>query len=128
MPAPPGRPGRRQMDDARAREGLEHLQAGALELIAAARALLDVAERVLRDPGTVAAVASALAAAARAVAGGPASRTSAAGDGNGTGDGNGSAGAGADGTGDREHDHDGDRRRAGDGRDRSATVQRIQVS
>lgn len=38
------------MGDERAREGLEHLQAAFLELIAAARAFLDVAEDVVRDP------------------------------------------------------------------------------
>jgi hypothetical protein len=39
-------------DDARdrAQEGLEHLQAAAKELIAAARAALDVAERLVDDP------------------------------------------------------------------------------
>lgn len=38
------------MDDERAGEGVEHLQAAARELIAAARAFLDVAEDVVRDP------------------------------------------------------------------------------
>jgi hypothetical protein len=41
----------------RAREGLEHLQAAARELIAAARAALDVAEDVVNDPDSLAAVA-----------------------------------------------------------------------
>lgn len=121
------------MDDARAREGLEHLQAGVLELIAAARALLDVAEQVVRDPATVAAVTSAVAAAARAVAGPAAPRPTAGdGDGSGSGSGNGNGdGDGSvrgDGTGDRDHDLDGTPRRARDGRDRRATVQRIRVS
>lgn len=38
------------MDDDRAGEGVDHLQAAARELIAAARAFLDVAEDVVRDP------------------------------------------------------------------------------
>ena len=38
------------MDDERAGEGVEHLQAAAHELIAAARAFLDVAEDLVRDP------------------------------------------------------------------------------
>jgi hypothetical protein len=38
------------MDDERAGEGVEHLQSAARELIAAARAFLDVAEDVVRDP------------------------------------------------------------------------------
>ena len=37
-------------------EGLEHLQAAALELIAAARAFLDVAEDVVREPGVAATI------------------------------------------------------------------------
>lgn len=51
----------------RAKEGLDHLQAAALEAIAAARALLDVAEELVREPGvindaarTIVAMASAL--------------------------------------------------------------------
>lgn len=40
----------------RAREGLEHLQAAARELIEAARAVLDVAEDLVNDPETVASV------------------------------------------------------------------------
>ena len=42
----------------RAQEGVVHLQAAALETIAAARAFLDVAEQLVRDPQTGAAVAS----------------------------------------------------------------------
>lgn len=38
------------MADERAREGVAHLQAAFLELIEAARAFLDVAEEVVRDP------------------------------------------------------------------------------
>ena len=41
----------------RAREGLEHLQAAARELIQAARAMLDVAEDVVNDPEAVASLA-----------------------------------------------------------------------
>jgi hypothetical protein len=41
----------------RAREGLEHMQAAARELIQAARAMLDVAEDLVNDPETVASVA-----------------------------------------------------------------------
>jgi hypothetical protein len=40
----------------RAREALAHLQRAALEFIDAARAVLDVAEEVVREPGGVAAV------------------------------------------------------------------------
>jgi hypothetical protein len=43
--------------DDRAREGLEHLQAAARELIQAARAMLDVAEDVVNDPEAVASLA-----------------------------------------------------------------------
>lgn len=54
----------------RTRDGLDHLQAAALEAIAAARAFLDVAEELVREPGAVAdalrAVAGAAAASARA--------------------------------------------------------------
>lgn len=41
------------MADERAGEGVEHLQAAARELIAAARSFLDVAEDVVRDPKVV---------------------------------------------------------------------------
>jgi hypothetical protein len=41
----------------RAREGLEHLQAAARELIQAARAVLDVAEALVDDPDAVASLA-----------------------------------------------------------------------
>ena len=46
---------------ARAREGLEHLQAAARELIEAARAALDVAEEVVNDPESLASLAGTLA-------------------------------------------------------------------
>jgi hypothetical protein len=44
----------------RAREGIQHLQAAARELIHAARALLDVAEDLLDDPAAIATLAGAL--------------------------------------------------------------------
>jgi hypothetical protein len=44
----------------RAREGIQHLQAAARELIHAARALLDVAEDVIDDPAAIATLAGAL--------------------------------------------------------------------
>jgi len=42
--------------DERAAGGMEHLQAAARELIAAARAFLDVAEDLVDEPGAAAAV------------------------------------------------------------------------
>jgi hypothetical protein len=47
------------------REVVAHLQAAALEVIAAVRALLDAAETVVRDPSGAVAVASDLASRAR---------------------------------------------------------------
>jgi hypothetical protein len=44
----------------RAREGVQHLQAAARELIHAARALLDVAEDLIDDPAAIATLAGAL--------------------------------------------------------------------
>jgi hypothetical protein len=44
----------------RAREGLQHLQAAARELIQAARALLDVAEDLIDDPAALGTLAGAL--------------------------------------------------------------------
>jgi hypothetical protein len=44
----------------RAREGIQHLQAAARELIHAARALLDVAEGLIDDPAAVATLVGAL--------------------------------------------------------------------
>jgi hypothetical protein len=44
----------------RAREGIQHLQAAARELIHAARALLDVAEDLIDDPAAIATLAGAL--------------------------------------------------------------------
>jgi len=54
----------------RAAEGLEHLQSAALELIAAARAFLDVAEDVVREPGVAATIVHAAAGLGRVVLGG----------------------------------------------------------
>ncbi|HEX6425789.1 MAG TPA: hypothetical protein VFZ79_20025 [Acidimicrobiales bacterium] len=45
---------------ARAREGVEHLQAAARELIEAARAALDVAEEWVNDPESLASLAGTL--------------------------------------------------------------------
>jgi hypothetical protein len=56
--------------EGRAAEGLEHLQSAGLELIAAARAFLDVAEEVLREPGVAATIVHAAAGVGRAVLGG----------------------------------------------------------
>jgi hypothetical protein len=47
--------------EGRARESVEHLQAAARELIAAARAALDVAEDVVNDPERAASLVGALA-------------------------------------------------------------------
>jgi hypothetical protein len=49
------------MSEDRAAEGLEHLQAAALEMIAAARAFLDVAEELVSDPDRVAGTLASLA-------------------------------------------------------------------
>ena len=59
------------MSDDRARQGVEHLQAAAIEMIAAFRAFLDVAEEVVRDPGAVTALATSLVETARAAAPSP---------------------------------------------------------
>jgi len=50
-----------------ASEGFEHLQAAAIELIAAARAFLDVAEDLVREPGAAATIVTAAASVGRAV-------------------------------------------------------------
>ena len=47
------------MNDERAAEGLDHLQAAALEMIAAARAFLDVAEDLVADRDKVSEVVAA---------------------------------------------------------------------
>ena len=48
------------MNDERANQGLDHLQAAALEMIHAARAFLEVAEDVVRDRNKVAEIVDAL--------------------------------------------------------------------
>ncbi len=63
------------VNEERARQGVEHLQAAAIEVIAAVRAFLDVAEDVVRDPSGVAAMATSFVDAARPSA--PASSTDA---------------------------------------------------
>ena len=68
------------MNDEHVTEAVEHLQAAALELIAAARAVLDVAEELVREPAAAATIVSAAATLGRAVLGGagptpPASET-----------------------------------------------------
>jgi alkylhydroperoxidase family enzyme len=55
----------------KAHEVVEHLQAAALELIEAARAMLDVAEDVVKDPAEVRALAAAAAHLAGAANGPP---------------------------------------------------------
>lgn len=59
------------MNDEKAHEVVEHLQAAALELIEAARAMLDVAEEIVKDPAEVRAFAAAAAHFAGAAAGSP---------------------------------------------------------
>ena len=56
------------MNEDRARQGVEHLQAAAVEVISAMRAFLDVAEDLVRDPAQAATLASAMAEAAKAAA------------------------------------------------------------
>lgn len=56
-----------------AREGLEHLQAAAHEMIAAARSMLDAVEEVLADPRAAASVATAMGVMSRLVEGAVAS-------------------------------------------------------
>lgn len=46
------------MNEDRAKDGVEHLQSAALEVISAVRAFLDVAEELVRDPGKAAALAN----------------------------------------------------------------------
>jgi len=54
------------VNEERAREGVGHLQSAAVEVIAALRAFLDVAEAVVRDPAAAAAAASTFVDTARA--------------------------------------------------------------
>jgi hypothetical protein len=49
------------VNEQRAREGVEHLQTAALEVIASLRAFLDVAESLVRDPVQLVGVADDLA-------------------------------------------------------------------
>jgi hypothetical protein len=49
------------VNEQRAHDVVEHLQSAALEVIAAARALLDLAEELVKEPGEAAAMAAALA-------------------------------------------------------------------
>ncbi len=49
------------MNDDRARQGIEHLQAAGVEVISALRAFLDVAEDLIRDPAAAATLAASLA-------------------------------------------------------------------
>lgn len=53
------------MNEERARQGVEHLQAAAVEVIGALRAFLDVAEEVVRDPAAAAGMAASFVEAAR---------------------------------------------------------------
>lgn len=53
------------MNDDRARQGVEHLQAAAVEIIGALRAFLDIAEEVVRDPTMAATLAGSIVEAAR---------------------------------------------------------------
>lgn len=53
------------MTDPRARAGVDHLQAAALEVIAALRVFLDVAEDMVRDPASVGTMVQAATAAGR---------------------------------------------------------------
>lgn len=55
------------MTDDRAAEGLEHLQKAAIEVIAAARAFLDVAEDLVRDPAAASTVVQTAAALGRMI-------------------------------------------------------------
>jgi hypothetical protein len=59
-----------------AREGLEHLQAAAHEMIAAARSMLDAVEEILDDPRAATSMASAFATVSRLVEGAVASVSS----------------------------------------------------
>lgn len=54
--------------DEKIREGIEHVQNAALELIAAARVLLDLAEEAVKDPSDVLSRVNAIASAAATAA------------------------------------------------------------
>lgn len=55
-----------QTQSEKAREGVEHLQSAAFEVIAALRSFLDLAEDLVRDPASAAVLAASVAEAARA--------------------------------------------------------------
>jgi hypothetical protein len=55
------------VNDQRARDAVEHLQAAAIEVIASLRAFLDIAEDLVRDPSPVAATLDDFVAKGRAV-------------------------------------------------------------
>lgn len=55
--------------DELARQGLEHLQAAAREVIQATRSLLDAAEELVEDPSAVQSLVTSLASIAQAAAG-----------------------------------------------------------
>ena len=59
-----------------AREGLEHLQGAAHEMIAAARSMLDAVEEILDDPRAVTSMASAFGTMSRLIEGAVASASS----------------------------------------------------
>ena len=86
------------MNDERANQGLDHLQAAALEMIHAARAFLDVAEDVVSDQNKVAEIVEVLGsvadAATRAARGEPLRGARDRGDGDATVDGDGDRGGG----------------------------------
>lgn len=68
------------MDEQRASEGVDHLQAAAMEMIEAARAFLDVAEQVVSDRERVAEAFSVVTDVARAAARGVSERPRTTGD------------------------------------------------
>lgn len=53
------------MNEERARQGVEHLQAAAVEVISALRAFLDIAEDIVRDPAAITTLATSFVEAAR---------------------------------------------------------------
>ena len=86
------------MNDERANQGLDHLQAAALEMIHAARAFLDVAEDVVSDQNKVAEIVEVLGsvadAATRAARGEPLRGARDRADGDAAADGDGDRGGG----------------------------------
>lgn len=57
------------MNEERARQGVEHLQSAAIEVISALRALLDVVEDLVRDPATAVTIATSASTVVTAAAG-----------------------------------------------------------